>query len=265
MYKTYLRLILAFIVLLQLTSCVTARKVNYLQKPDNIIPTYKDSLSYSDYLLSTGDKVFVRVYSTQEETNTIFNGPINQLMSTNLDGTNPGLDLFAYTVQPNGSILFPMIGEVAVAGMTVREATRALEQAITPIYKFSSVEIRLISRYYSVIGGRKSGRYPISREKINIFQALALAGDIGSFGDRSRVRILRETENGTVIKTFDIRSEDILHSEYYYIQPNDVIYIQTMDEQFFSILNLPSLLATIITTFSMGAFIYNIVLPPASN
>lgn len=265
MYKTYLRLILTFIVLLQLTSCVTARKVNYLQKPDNIIPTYKDSLSYNDYILSIGDKVFVRVYSTQEETNTIFNGPINQLMSTNPDGTNPGLDLFAYTVQPNGSILFPMIGEVDVAGMTVREATRALEQAITPIYKFSSVEIRLISRYYSVIGSRKSGRYPISREKINIFQALALAGDIGAFGDRSRVRILRETENGTVIKTFDIRSEDILHSEYYYIQPNDVIYIQTMDEQFFSILNLPSLLATVITTFSMGAFIYNIVLPPASN
>ncbi|MEA4935046.1 MAG: polysaccharide biosynthesis/export family protein [Paludibacter sp.] len=265
MYKAYLHLILVFFVFLQLTSCITARKVNYLQKPDNVIPAYKDSLSYSDYLISIGDKVFVRVYSTQEETNTIFNGPTNQLTTMNLDASNPNIDLFAYTVQPNGSILFPMIGEVAVAGMSVRDATHALEQAIAPIYKFSSVEIRLVNRYYSVIGSNRSGRYPILREKVNIFQALALAGDIGSYGDRSKIRILRETENGTVIKTFDIRSEDIIHSQYYYIQPNDVIYIQTLDEQFFSILNLPSLLATAISTFSMGAFIYNIVLSPASN
>lgn len=220
---------------------------------------------YHDYLLSAGDKVFVRIYSAQEETNTIFNGPVNQLMTMNLDGSSPGLDLYAYTVQPNGTILFPMIGEVAVAGMTVREATRALEKAVTPIYKFSSVEMKLVNRYYSVIGGRKSGRYPVNREKINIFQALAMAGDIGSFGDRSKVRILRETDNGTVIKTFDIRSEDIIQSEFYYIQPNDVIYVQTLDEQFFSILDFPSLLATVISTFSMGAFIYNLVLPPSSN
>jgi len=236
-----------------------------MQSPDNIIPTYKEGIAYNDYLLSTGDKVFVRVYSTQEETNTIFNGPTNQLMTMNIDGSDPTLDLYAYTVQPNGSILFPMIGEVSVIGKTVREATAALEQAITPLYKFSSVEMRLISRYYSVIGAGMSGRYPILREKINIFQALALAGDIGSFGDRSKIRILRETEKGTIIQTFDIRSEDIIHSEYYYIQPNDVIYIQTLDEKFFSILNFPSLLATLISTFSMGAFIYKIVVPTASN
>lgn len=264
MYKTYLRLTFAFIVLLQLSSCLTARKVNYMQQPDNIIPKYKDSIVYNDYLLSIGDKVFVRVYSTQEETNTIFNGPKNQLMTTNIDGSDPSIDLYAYTVQPNGNILFPMIGEVSVAGKTVREATSALEKAIAPIYKFSAVEMRLISRFYSVIGAGMSGRYPILREKINIFQALAMAGDIGSFGDRSKIRILRETENGTIIKTFDIRSADIIHSEYYYIQPNDVIYVQTLDEKFFSILNFPSFLATLISTFSMGVFIYNIVMPSAS-
>lgn len=262
MNKVYPRLILIFFLLLQLTSCITARKVNYMQKPDNTIPSYNDSLIYNDYLLSIGDKVFVKIYSTQEETNTIFNGPSNQLISMNLDGSNPNLDLYAYSVQPNGSILFPMIGEVSVAGKNVREATRALEQAITPIYKFSSVEMRLISRYFSVIGGGRSGRYPILREKINIFQALAMAGDIGDFGDRSKVRILRETENGTIVKTFDIRSEDIIHSEYFYIQPNDVIYIQSLDEQFFSILSFPSLLATVISTISMGAFLYNIFFTP---
>jgi hypothetical protein len=107
-----------------------------------------------------------------------------------------------------------------------------------------------------VIGGGKSGYYTMPREKINIFQALAMAGDVGMYGDRSRIRILRETDNGTIIKSFDVRSADIIHSEYFYIEPNDVIYIQTLNEQFFSITNLPSLFSTVISTFSFGVLIY---------
>ena len=97
------------------------------------------------------------------------------------------------------------------------------------------------------------------REKINIFQALAMAGDVGMYGDRSRIRILRETDNGTIIKSFDVRSADIIHSEYFYIEPNDVIYIQTLNEQFFSITNLPSLFSTVISTFSFGVLIYDTI------
>ncbi len=235
-----------------------------MQKPNNIIPSYKADLGYEDYCLRTGDKVFVKVYSTHEETNALFNGPGNQLMVMNLDG-NPHADLYAYTVQPNGSIRFPMIGEVQVEGKTIRDATRTLELAIEPLYNFSTVEMRLISRYFSVIGSGRTGHYPIIREKINIFQALAMAGDVGTFGDRSKVRIIRETKNGTVVKMFDLRSRDLLHSEFYYIEPNDVIYIQKLDEQFFSIFNLPTLLATTISTFSLGLFMYNILFVPAGS
>ena len=234
------------------------------QEPNNIIPTYQDTKGYEDYYLRTGDKVFVKVYSTHEETNVLFNGPGNQLMVLNMDG-NPQADLYAYTVQPNGTILFPMIGEVEFEGKTIREATRTLELAIEPLYDFSTVEVRLISRHFSVIGSGSTGHYPIIREKINIFQALAMAGDVGTFSDRSKVRIIRETKNGTVVKQFDLRSRDLLHSEFYYIEPNDVIYIQKLDEQFFSILNLPTLIATTISTFSFGLFVYNILFVPAGS
>ncbi|MDD2285522.1 MAG: polysaccharide biosynthesis/export family protein [Paludibacter sp.] len=229
-----------------------------MQDPNNIIPAYKDSVAYEDYRLRTGDKIFVRVYSTHEETNALFNGPYNQLLSVSMDA-NPQADLYSYTVQPNGSIVFPMIGEVSVAGKTAREATRTLEKAIEPLYSFSTIELRVVNRYFSIIGANRTGYYPILREKINIFQALAMAGDAGTYADRSRVRIIRETDHGTVVKVFDLRSESILNSEYYYIEPNDVIYIQKLDEQFFSILNLPSLIATTISTISFGIFMYNIL------
>lgn len=228
-----------------------------MQNPNNIIPAYRGSLEYEDYRLKSGDKLFVRVYSTHEETNALFNGPYSQLLSANIDA-NPQADLYAYTVQPNGTIVFPMIGEVPVVGKTVREATRVLEKAIEPLYSFSTIELRLLNKYFSVIGANRTGHYPIIREKINIFQALAMAGDAGTYADRSKVRIIRETESGTVVKIFDLRSRDIIYSDFYYIEPNDVIYIQRLDEQFFSITNLPSLIATTISTISLGIFSYNL-------
>lgn len=266
MSKNYLHFAFIWCWLLLLSSCVTTRKVNYLQEPNNIIPAYKDSLVYEDYRLKSGDKIYLRVYSTHEETNALFNGPMTQTLTS-----GPATDLYAYTVQKNGSMILPMVGEVVVAGQTVREAVRTVEAAIEPIfphdpdYTVSTVELHVLNRYFSVIGGNGTGQYPITREKINIFQALALAGDVGTFADRSKVRIIRETEDGTVVKIFDLRSKSILNSEYYYVEPNDVIYIQRLDEQFFSIVNLPNLIATTLSTISFGAFLYSIVFVPKGN
>jgi polysaccharide export outer membrane protein len=259
MCKSCLRFAFISFWLLLLSSCITTRKVNYLQEPDNIIPDYTDSLAYEDYRLKTGDKIYLRVYSTHEETNALFNIPMMQTPNVSL-----AADLYAYTIQKNGSIVLPMTGEVVIAGQTVREAVRTIESAIGPFFLRDSadavctVELHVLGRYFSVIGGNGAGQYPITRAKINIFQALAMAGDVGAFADRSRVRIIRETEDGTVVKMFDLRSKSILNSEYYYIEPNDVIYIQRLDEQFFSIVNLPSFIATVLSTVSFGTFLYSL-------
>jgi len=262
MYKTSIRIIQICISALIFTSCITARKVNYLQKPDFLIPSYKDTSTYEDYLLKPGDRLYVKVYSTDEKTNMLFNGgtQVSQMMmssgSTLGGGISSYYDLYSYLVQEDGTINFPMLGKVYVEGMNVRNATFKLEKEIEPYYRFSTVEMKIVQRYFSVLGSGKAGYFPIPREKINIFQALAMAGDIGIFGDRSKVRIIREGKNGTEIKIFDIRSADLIHSEFFYVEPNDVIYIQTLDEQFYSVTNLTSLFATILSTISFGTIIF---------
>ena len=254
--KTQIIYILAVITFL--SSCITSEKVNYMQKPGFNIPAYKDSMGFGDYRLRAGDRLFVKVYSTDDKTNALFNGSTGntQMMMSGAGGAS---DLYTYLVDEEGAITFPMIGDIPMAGKTVREATTALEKAIEPLFRFSTVEMRVVNRNFSVIGGGKSGYYTMPREKINIFQALAMAGDVGIYGDRSKIRILRETDNGAVIKSFDVRSSDIIHSEYFYVEPNDVIYIQTLNEQFFSVTNLPSLFSTVISTFSFGVLIYDTV------
>lgn len=244
-----------------LSSCITSKKVNYLQPPGFNIPSYKDSITFEDYKLRVGDRLFVKVYSTDEKTNILFNGITNNSQTSSM-GTGSASDLYTYLVEENGSITFPMIGEIPMAGKTLREATTKLEKAIEPIFKYSSVEMHITNRYFSVLGSGKSVFLSMPQEKINIFKALAMAGDIGIYGDRRKVRLVRETNQGTTVKTFDIRSADIIHSEFFYIEPNDVIYIQTINEKFFSITNLPGFISTAVSAFSFGALLYNILSTP---
>jgi len=250
MLKNISKLSILTLILVFFNSCISSKKVNYMQTPGFNIPAYKDSVSYSDYRLRKGDCLYLKVYSTDQKTNSWFNG-------SNIGSSTQGsiLDLYSYIVQSDGNITFPMIGKVKIEGKTLREATIDVEKAIEPLFKYSTAELRIVNRNFSVIGGNASGFFPILREKINIFEALALAGDINIYGDRSKIRILRETDKGVIVKTFDIRSSDIIHSEFYYIEPNDVIYIQNLEEQFFSLTSLPSFISTVISTFSMGALL----------
>lgn len=245
------------VLTLQLTSCITTHQINYLQSPKNFIPAYKDTFSYHDYRLKEGDRLFVQVYSTDDKTNILFNGSgssSSQMMAGS--GSNENLDLYTYSIQTNGCIQFPIIGDVKVVGKTIRQTKELLESAIKPVLKVNSVDVRMVGRSFSIIGSGKSGRFPFPREKVNIYQALALAGDFGFYADRSKIRILRVTQKGNQIKTFDARSIDIINSEFYYLEPDDVIFLQPMKEQFFGVSTFWMAVSTLVTTFSFGILIY---------
>ena len=126
-------------------------------------------------------------------------------------------------------------------------------------YKLLSVEVNIVRRNFSVISDHGSGTFSLTKEKVTIFEALAMAGDIGDFGDRSKVRIVREIEGQTQVKVFDVRSEDIVNSEFYYIEPNDVIYIQRIKGQSFGINSAATTVSIAATTLAFGGFIYGLV------
>ena len=252
-----------------LSSCVTARKVNYMQKPDNQIPSYADTLSYEDYVLRIGDRLYVYVYSLNEDIQKMYNAgganssQMRQQMS--YGGTMYGsYDLYTYLVDQDGNIDFPTIGKVAVQGKTTRDVKLKLEQELgtllqeIPGYSMVSVEVNVLNRSFSIIGAQ-SGRYTINKEKMTIFEALAMAGDLGEFNSRQEIKLVREKNGVTTIKTFDARSEDIINSEYYYIEPNDIIYIRQIPGYSFGINHVTTVIGVTAATISFGVLIYTIV------
>ena len=250
-----------------LSSCVTARKVNYMQEPDRQIPTYADTISFEDYELRIGDRLYIYVYSLDENITKMYNAGgsgslIRQQMNQgNMSGS---YDLYTYLVNEQGEIEFPTIGKVPVRGLTTREVKRKLEEELSkllqeiPGYSTVSVEVNIVNRTFSIIGAQ-SGRYVINKEKMTIFEALAMAGDLGEFNSRKEIKLVREKEGKTTIKTFDVRSKDIVNSEYYYIEPNDIIYIRQIPGYSCGINSASTTLGICASTSSFGVFIYSIV------
>ncbi len=251
-----------------LSSCVTARKVNYMQEPDKYIPHYADTLSFEDYQLRIGDRLYVYVYSIDEKVMQMYNaggGNASQMrQQMSHGGTYGSYDLYTYLIDEEGNIDFPTIGKQNVVGKTTREVKYQLEEELSkllteiPGYSMVSVEVNIVNRSFSIIGAQ-SGRYMINKEKMTIFEALAMAGDLGEFNSRKEIKIVREKDGVTTIKTFDARSKEIVNSEFYYIEPNDIIYIRQIPGYSFGINHVTTVIGVTAATISFGVFIYSIV------
>ncbi len=257
---------------LLMASCVTSKKVNYLQEPTkrNKIPSYADTVDYEEYKLRVGDRLYIYVYSLDENIMRMYNSGTgsqsrSQMMQQmQYSGGRTTNELYSYLIDKEGNIDFPTIGKVQVLGLTTRETKRVMEEQLSsllkeiPGYTTISVEVMVMQRTFSLIGV-KSGRYPIDKEKMTIFEALALMGNLQTFSDRSRVKIVREINGETVIKTFDLRSKDIINSEFYYVQPNDIIYVRELTGKAFGITSAGAGVAVVSATLSFGIFVYTIV------
>jgi polysaccharide export outer membrane protein len=239
-------------LLLLLTSCITTRQTNLLQE-DAPISDGKETDAIKEYRVCSGDELSISVVSLNMETNALF------ASFSGGGGGAGGGSLSSFTIFPDGTIDFPYMGAIYVKNKTTLEIKLMLEEKLQAFAKDCSVQVTLGNRFFSVIGEAGVGQFGIVKEKMTIYQALAVSGDIRPYGDRLRVKLIRQTSTGTVVKTFNVRSQSIINSEFYYIQPNDVIYLQPMGRQFFGIDSFGGMFAFISTITSVGIMVYNYI------
>jgi len=236
------------VLMILISSCVTTKKTTYLQTYD----TPNDSIYLpaipQTYRVQAYDNLYIRVITPDPRWSTMFNTmPIN---STSMSG-EAAIDLISYSVQLDGIIDVPFVGSIEVAGYTLTEITEIVEEELSDYITDAAITVKLVNNYVSVLGDvTRPGLYPIYKEQMNIFQALSMAGDLDDFGNRRSVQIIRHTTEGSVVKAFDLTNRNIIDSEFYYVKPNDVIYVEPMKGKFFNMNSFPfALILTSITTF----------------
>jgi polysaccharide export outer membrane protein len=163
-------------------------------------------------------------------------------------------------VYSDGTISIPYIGRVEVQNLTVLEAKKVIGDKFKKINPDASVDVTLRNRVFFVLGEAGSRMIFMNSMRMNIYQALSQSGVISTYGDRKNVKIVRQTATGTEVKTFDLRSKDVVDSDYYYIQPNDVIYVQQMQRKFWgSITSFSSIFGFITGMLGMVTLVYKLI------
>jgi polysaccharide export outer membrane protein len=208
-------------------SCVMQRKLPYLQGEDYLMgkPTEVSNVRPT-YLLHSGDVLNVRVQSVQPALSEIFNVPSTQTLTS---GDPSTLYLTGYPLDENGFINLPTAGRVKMLGLSVDEAQALLQQKVSAYVRDANVLVKLVSFKITVLGEvRQPGRYFIYNTQATLLEGLGLAGDLTEFGNREKVKLIRQTAKGSEVTLLNLTDPKLLQSPYYYLMPNDALYVEPL-------------------------------------
>ena len=248
--KHIYQLLVVIVASITLTGCYGHRVIGLLQEPtkQNKIPTYEKDTTHEEYRIRVNDEIIYRLITMDETISKILGS--NENINTQYANS--------YRVYDDGTIDLPFLKPVHVEGLTVEEAQDTVKAAFKEIIPDADVKIALYNKTFTVIGDIRSGEYYIYKENMNIFEALAMTGDLLDSGDRKHVRIIRPHENGEPeILDFDIRSNTIIDSKYYYIYPNDVIYVARTKDSFVKLASYTGFLGLITSSVSLLISVLN--------
>lgn len=210
----------AFIGLIFLSSCASSKKLNYFNDEDKNEPILKQDIINYAPTVQYGDMLNVNVTSIEPELAIPFN--IMEIQDNRMIRQIP------YLVNADGTINFPVLGKIKVDQMTTQEVTRLIHERLLPYLKDPTVTVQLMNFKVSVLGEVSNpGSFTILNERINIPEALALAGDLTIYGKRKTITLIREQNNTREFIPIDLTDKSIFSSPYYYLSQNDILYIES--------------------------------------
>ena len=223
------RLLLLLALPLLVASCTSYKNVPYLQNPE-AVNDFEETLPLYDAKIMPKDLLSITVNTTDPKAATPFNltvqTPINAALTNISTTTQPTMQ--QYLVNNKGEIDFPVIGRLEVGGFTKNEAEDLIRERLKPYLKESPiVTVRMSNYKISVLGEvARPGSFTIGNEKVNVLEALAMAGDMTIYGVRDDVKLIREDVNGKrEIINLNLNNAGIVTSPYYYLKQNDIIYV----------------------------------------
>ncbi len=246
--------IFGILIVFLLGSCVSQNNVKMLQeKVNKEMTTEFQNPKATTYRIQTGDHLYIRVNSIDPKTSKFFQTDFPYLMNSTYQYLN------TYAVDEYGYVGFSFIDKMHVAGSTVQEVRQNIQTKLDEFFKDATVFVKLVNYQIGVLGEvNNPGNYTIEQDQINIFQALGLAGSITSFGNLKEVKLVRQTQSGSDVYVLDLTNNRVIESPYFYLMPNDVLYIEPRATKSFAYEQFPYqsilyLLSTLVLAY--GVFV----------
>lgn len=248
------------IMLLLFTSCSVKEKVVYVNGLNQEMTAAINNEFKHDYPLriSQGDVLLISVTALDVEAVAAFNLP---LISYNNPGTlavNTSPNLQYYLVEKDGSITFPIVGRIKVENLTTEEATRVVEAEVSKYVNNPGVFLRFLNYQVTVLGEVNGpGRFNLNSQRVSILDAIGLAGDLTIFGLRENVLVVREQNGKLEFGRIDLTSPEMFTSPYYYLQQNDVIYVEPNSNRVVASQNINLYMSILSTITTISAVVFS--------
>jgi polysaccharide export outer membrane protein len=237
-------------IVLFATSCTSTKNIAYLSEiPD---ASYKSNLGVVEAPIQSNDVLSIYISSLDAEASAIFNAN-NTFVSRSTTATGASTQSAGYLVNTDGNIQLPILGNIKAAGLTKTELKQFITKTllakkllIDPV-----VDIRYLNFEVTVLGEvAKPTVITVPSERISLVKALGLAGDLTIYGKRTNVLLIRELDGKRITRHINLNSSDFITSPYYYLQPNDVIYVEPNKAKVASAGRTQQLLPIILTGLS---------------
>ncbi len=250
------------LVLSLLSSCTTQKRLSYVRDVNSetaqlINQSFK---SYGEAHILIGDAMTISVNALDAASVVVFNLPLVSYGNLGSNKLNTQYSLQHYKVDVNGDIDFPVLGKLHVVGLTVSQLKDELTQKLSAYVSNPVVTIQLISFRVTVCGEvARPGQYAVVNERVTIFDALAMAGDMTPYGKRENVLVAREKDGKLELTRLNLNSSEVFLSPYYYLQQNDVVYVEPNHARAVASQNLPIYFSALSTLASMATVIVTVV------
>lgn len=213
------------------TSCVPREEIVYFQDLENLQASSDAKNSFNNLQVKPNDRLAITVSAEEVEAAMPFNLPFigNNIGSQDgqirVSGT-PAMQ--TYLVNSEGEIHFPVLGSLKVAGLDRKEVSRKLENEISEYVQNPIVNVQITNFQISVLGEvNRPGTFTVNDEYLSLPKALGMAGDMNIYGKRKNVLVVREDEHGNKTHAYlDLTDSNIINSPYYYLQQNDIVYVE---------------------------------------
>ena len=222
-------IILLTSILLLTSSCVSTKKINYFDNKDQVDLALSKQLY--DAKIMPKDILQIQVFTMTPEAAEPFNlMKTGRGTTTTTSSTGQGT-VYDYLVDNDGNIEYPVIGTIHLGGLGKTEAEQLIKSKIQPYMAEAEnvvVHVRMMNYKYAVLGGvGHPGVFTTQNEKVSILEAIAQAGDLTTFAYRDRIFLIRENEHGErEYHQLNINDAEIFNSPYYYLQQNDIVYVE---------------------------------------
>jgi len=233
------------------SSCITNRDLEYIRSSKEI---KNAKANKQDYKLQMGDLISIQINTTTEQQHDFFNK--ENLANSQLMMQNPYL--YGYIIKEDGNLDLPSFGKVRAEGFTLQELENVIRKIAESYFESPIVKLNIINFKISILGEvNNPGTFKIIDPEVNILYALSLSGDMTQFGNRRKVKVIRNENELNRVFYVDLTKKGVLNNADFMLQPHDIIYVSPLRKKFYAFNNINNIVSMSLSAVTLFILINN--------